>query len=218
MTNEREERGRRLCSLLIGVLPVRSWPLATDDEREQLCAIAETIAREATLQLNDRLSVALCRAETQSNTLTELRTTITTLESERDREKSSKEFTQQWYAERLRRLRDMAEQRGFLTEYSSIVANGTGDSREPPTYAQLLNTALHRAESAAKKLRTALTAMLETLNAIRSTRWCDHRQFCPACQCSHWDDKRGHDEKHKKDCLLEQALITCQELLKEGTT
>lgn len=61
------------------------------------------------------------------------------------------EFTKQWYAERLVRLRQLAEDNGLLTEHCSIVANGTASAMEPPTYAQQLNLAKHAAEAATQR-------------------------------------------------------------------
>jgi len=56
------------------------------------------------------------------------------------------EFVHEWYANRFERLRVWANT--SLTEslrhqYFNIVANGTAEMHEPPTYAQLLNTKQH---------------------------------------------------------------------------
>lgn len=72
--------------------------------------------------------------------------------AEIERLKGDVEFTHQWYAERLERLRKLADDNGLTREHCAIVANGSlsgsSVSYEPPTYAQILNTAKHRAEQA----------------------------------------------------------------------
>jgi hypothetical protein len=70
------------------------------------------------------------------------------------------EHTQSWYGARFKRLFEWAH--GELNEslrnrYFSIVANGTADVFEPPTYAQELNIARYRAERAEADL-AALSA------------------------------------------------------------
>ena len=62
------------------------------------------------------------------------------------------EHTEQWYAERVARLTDLAKEHGIWPEVACILANGTADSTEPPTYAQQLNVALARAESLATEI------------------------------------------------------------------
>lgn len=67
---------------------------------------------------------------------------ICRLEAERLEALRSKEHlaaAEQWYAVRLQRLRQLAEEKGCLGEYAGIVANGTGGPYEPPTYSQQLN-------------------------------------------------------------------------------
>ena len=68
---------------------------------------------------------------------------------------SSRGHTQYWYSTRLERLWHWAheelnaEQRH---QYFSIVANGTSDVKEPPTYAQQFNVMKWRMEEAERKL------------------------------------------------------------------
>ena len=83
------------------------------------------------------------------------------------------EFVHEWYANRFERLRVWANT--SLTEslrhqYFNIVANGTAEMHEPPTYAQLLNTKQH-AERVLKDVMVAsaenslASAGLEAANA-----------------------------------------------------
>ena len=86
---------------------------------------------------------------------------------------NSREFTKQWYSERLRKLEDLAKERGFWPEMAAIVANGsmsglrTSDGEiiyDAPIYAQQLNSAKHRADDAEKRLLTS-TSRIATLEA-----------------------------------------------------
>lgn len=70
-----------------------------------------------------------------------------------------RDWTHQWYAERIEEIRDEAKRVGNWDRVASILANGTPSVLDPPTYAQQLNIAKHRAESAEQreqKLRAAL--------------------------------------------------------------
>lgn len=73
------------------------------------------------------------------------------------------QHTREWYATRLERLWRWAhaelneEQR---EHYFSIVANGTADIQEPPSYARQLNVLRHRVE-AAERERDRLRALLD---------------------------------------------------------
>lgn len=65
------------------------------------------------------------------------------------------EFNQSWFSTRLERLWHWAHQE--LSEeqkdrYFNIVANGTAEMNEPPTYAQELNIVKHRLEAAEREL------------------------------------------------------------------
>jgi chromosome segregation ATPase len=88
------------------------------------------------------------------------------LEAERDElrgeladARRSHEFTRQWYAERIERIRDLAKEHGIWPEAACILANGTAAASEPPTYAQILNGERHKHKRAAaerNRYRTAL--------------------------------------------------------------
>jgi hypothetical protein len=78
---------------------------------------------------------------------------------ERDRAVRRKLHTEQWYAVRLERLKDLAKERGIWPEVACIIANGTMTGMrdgafvyDPPTYAQQLNSALGRLEMAQKEI------------------------------------------------------------------
>lgn len=62
------------------------------------------------------------------------------------------EFCEEWYAVRIERLKDLAKKHDIWPEMACILANGTGDPYEPPTYAQQMNLLRYRAEKAEKKL------------------------------------------------------------------
>lgn len=63
------------------------------------------------------------------------------------------EFRDSWYAVRFKRLRewvkDLPEKK--RKEYFSIVANGTSNQFEPPTYAQIINILKHENEKLCEK-------------------------------------------------------------------
>lgn len=83
------------------------------------------------------------------NRLCELAVAETAIaQGERDRAIRARERTQQWYAERIERLKDLAKEKGFWPEVAAILANGTVSPTDPPTYARQLNVARHRAEHA----------------------------------------------------------------------
>jgi hypothetical protein len=60
-------------------------------------------------------------------------------------------FTEDWWAAREARLRDLCKQHGCWNEAAAILANGTASPHETPTYAQTL--AALRAEVAALRAR-----------------------------------------------------------------
>lgn len=63
------------------------------------------------------------------------------------------EHTERWYAVRFQRLRDFLADEPIWPKVAAILANGREASREPPSYAQILNAERHRADRAEKKLR-----------------------------------------------------------------
>lgn len=92
------------------------------------------------------------------------------VKAERDKAVQRQEAAEQWYAVRIERLRDLARDRSKAGEpgsemaqvwpdIASIVANGTlgppDHPYEPPTYAQQLNVAKHRANKAEAELAKA---------------------------------------------------------------
>ncbi|MEE2741815.1 MAG: hypothetical protein VYA35_10685 [Pseudomonadota bacterium] len=73
----------------------------------------------------------------------------------------------QWYAERIERLTAYAKENGIWPDVACIIANGSlsdGTRYDPPTYAQQLNTAIHRAE-AAEDRASKLQGTVDTLEA-----------------------------------------------------
>lgn len=79
----------------------------------------------------------------------------------------SKEHCQYWYAVRLERIKDSAKAHGIWPEIAAIIANGTASALEPPTYAQQLNRAIHRAEASEAKLGEAVD-LIEDLLGLAS--------------------------------------------------
>ena len=82
------------------------------------------------------------------------------LTAERDRLQRNLNFTEQWYAERFERLADLGKSAGCWDAMAAIIANGTADPYEPPTYAQQLVRANHRADVAERE-RDQLRAEVE---------------------------------------------------------
>ena len=68
------------------------------------------------------------------------------LESEIRQLKKQQESTHQWYAVRWKRLRDLihTDAPNIENDACCIMANGTADSQDPPTYAQILNNLRHQ--------------------------------------------------------------------------
>jgi len=99
--------------------------------------------------------------------LDRLRARVTDLEKALDEAKRSKEHTEYWYAVRIERIKDLAKEKGIWHEVAAILANGTVGVHEPPTYAQQLNAAIHRANTAEQGLEDALAehdALVECIN------------------------------------------------------
>ena len=66
----------------------------------------------------------------------------------------SKKWTQEWYAERFERLKDLAKERGCWPEMAAIMANGKLLTDAPPSYGYLLEVAKHRATASNAFSRT----------------------------------------------------------------
>ena len=56
------------------------------------------------------------------------------------------DFTTQWYAVRIRRIRDLIEEKApeLNHELCAVLANETATSLEPPSYSQILNGLRHK--------------------------------------------------------------------------
>lgn len=85
---------------------------------------------------------------------------IAVLEDRLARAISSRNHTQQWYAERFERLKDLLKTNGLWDQGAAIIANGNL-MHEPPTYAQQLNVMRHRAEAGEE----AMVALCNLYNA-----------------------------------------------------
>lgn len=101
---------------------------------------------------------------------------IERLRAEVATERGRREHTQQWYAVRNAKIEDVAKREGLWPEVAAIFANGSGTRQlpdgsyfyDPPTYAQQLNIAKHRAtaaEARAERLAEALRGLL--VDAVR---------------------------------------------------
>ena len=87
---------------------------------------------------------------------------LSAVTAERDRLLRNLKFTEQWYAERFERLADLGKSAGCWDVMAAIIANGTADPYEPPTYAQQLVRANHRADVAERE-RDQLRAEVDAL-------------------------------------------------------
>lgn len=89
-------------------------------------------------------------------------------------------FTEQWYAVRLERLKDLGKSKGCWKEMAAIIANGTVSPNDPPLYATQLVRANHRANTAERE-RDQLRSDVEALQAaIKDMVFA--MQVDPSCQ------------------------------------
>ena len=110
------------------------------------------------------------------------------------------DHTQQWYAERVRKIEDIAKRAGIWPEIAAILANGTASRQmpdgsilyDPPTYAQQLNIAKHRAEKA-EALEAENKRLRATLSAITATD-CYSRDECTAMARAALNPEASHDD------------------------
>lgn len=63
-----------------------------------------------------------------------------------------REWTEEWYASRLERLRILAQEKGFWPEMAAIIANEAQPEDKPPSHSAMLVFMRHRAETAEKEL------------------------------------------------------------------
>lgn len=101
---------------------------------------------------------------------------LNALDAERARAEKAEamlDHTQQWYAERVRKIEDVAKREGLWPEIAAILANGSATRQmpdgsslyDPPTYAQQLNIAKHRAEKAETERDRALARLAAAYEA-----------------------------------------------------
>ncbi len=76
------------------------------------------------------------------------------------------DFTKQWYAVRIKRIRDLLRGTELWTEYNCIMANGVANSSEPPRYGQLMNILRHNYEEEQKKNAAARHRIAELETAV----------------------------------------------------
>lgn len=89
--------------------------------------------------------------EHMQSEIEELRAALSAVTAERDALQRNLKFTEQWYAVRFERLADLGKSAGCWDAMAAIIANGTVDSYETPTYAQQLVRANHRADVAERE-------------------------------------------------------------------
>lgn len=94
---------------------------------------------------------------------------LSSVTAERDRLSRCLAFTEQWYAVRFERLAELGKSSGCWDAMAAIIANGTADSQEPPTYAQQLVRANHRA-CIAERERDQLRTEVEVLRKDQDAR------------------------------------------------
>ena len=92
----------------------------------------------------------------------QLRAELAAVTEERDKAVRDLAFAEQWYAVRFERLADLGKSAGCWDAMAAIIANGTADSHEPPTYARQLVRANHRTDVAERE-RDRLRAEVEAL-------------------------------------------------------
>lgn len=74
------------------------------------------------------------------NVVRNLRADVSVERTLREKAEADLTFTEDWWAAREARLRDLCKQHGCWDEAAAILANGTASPTEPPTYAQALST------------------------------------------------------------------------------
>lgn len=92
-----------------------------------------------------------------------LRGQLEAAEADAVRARSQREHTWQWYAVRMAKIEDIAKREGLWNEVAAVFANGSATRRlpdgsyfyDPPTYAQQLNSAKHRAAAAEARAEAA---------------------------------------------------------------
>lgn len=74
-------------------------------------------------------------------------------EIELERLRDSLDSSRVWYSVRWERLKNLLKETEYGNAAHSIMANGTADPFEPPTYEQQLNTLKYKLEETEKNLR-----------------------------------------------------------------
>jgi hypothetical protein len=133
-------------------------PLTTAEIVERLKETARCFARD------DRDESISFDEQVKSYVEWSAASALLALEGERDASQRAHEHTKYWYSVRLERLKDLGKELGIWPAMAAIIANGTADPAEPPTYAQAFNLMLHRAETAEAELAKVRTATVETLS------------------------------------------------------
>jgi hypothetical protein len=136
-----------------------------------------------------------------------LREALSAAKKEAEEAKDSLKFSRSWWATRIRRFEDFFRKpeipEALSYEFFSILANGTGDIHESPKYAQLLNSAKHRAESAEARLENLRSWNKLNENDLKNVKderdrykkalekWGSHHLSCPGgptietCRCGY---------------------------------
>ena len=126
--------------------------------------------------------------------------TLSAVTAERDRLARCLAFTEQWYAVRFERLADLGKSEGCWDAMAAIIANGTADSHEPPTYARQLVRANHRA-NVAERERDQLLAEVEALRKdAERYRWLIKGTY--DLKGSYWfPSLRSHDHQNPTEAI-----------------
>lgn len=90
-------------------------------------------------------------------------------EREVERLRKRVEHTEQWYAVRFERIRDEAKAAGIWPRIACIMANGTAEATEPPTYAQQMNVLRHEVERLRAENSRLHVAFTEQREALKRT-------------------------------------------------
>lgn len=97
-------------------------------------------------------------------TIRTLTADVTAARAERDEAIASRDHTQQWWAVREARLRDLAKEKGIWPEFAAVIANGTAHHFDPPLYAQQMNVLRHERDAARVEIDRLHKALKELLD------------------------------------------------------
>ena len=84
-----------------------------------------------------------------------------------ERALTDKENREYWYGCRWERIKDYAKANGIWHDMAAIMANGTLDTHEPPTYAQKYNALQYKKVMAEKERDNSLKIILSLTQIVK---------------------------------------------------